>query len=324
MRALITGAGGFAGQHLAELLVDSAATVFGVARGSITWRERDLCANDGFTLLRAELTAAGEARRVVGESAPDQIYLLAALSAPADSFGEPLATIFNNVACVLNVLEAAREIVPAARVLLVSSADVYGRSLAAGESIDETAPLAPDSPYAVSKAAQDLLGYQYHVAYGLDVVRVRPFNHLGPGQSERFVAASFAKQIAEAEARAREPVIEVGNLDTWRDFTDVRDMVRAYQLALRSGKAGAAYNLSTGNATAVRSVLEGLIALSPLPISIHFDPQRARPSDAPILVGNSERFRRETGWAPMIPLAQTLEDLLSYWRARVRLVGPRE
>lgn len=319
MRALITGTGGFAGQHLARRLLENPQTsVFGVARSGVSWTGDDPCASERFTLLLADLARATDARQIIQDSAPDQLYLLAAFSAPAEAFVDPMATIVNNVACVLNVLEAARYLAPKARILVVSSAEVYGRSPASGESVDEHAPLAPDNPYAVSKAAQDLLGYQYHVAYGMDIVRVRPFNHIGPGQSDRFMAPSFARQIAEVEAGLREPVIEVGNLDAWRDFTDVRDMVRAYELALSGGAAAEPYNLATGKAVAVRSVLKGLLGLSRRRISIQLDAQRVRPVDARVLVGNPGRFMRQTGWEPLIPLEQTLADILDDWRDRVR------
>ncbi|MSQ23456.1 MAG: NAD-dependent epimerase/dehydratase family protein [Chloroflexi bacterium] len=318
MRSLITGVGGFAGQHLAaRLLTDSAAQVFGVARTAVHWHDPDLGQNRGLELVQADLLSAEEARRAVKLARPDHVYLLAAQSSPPEAFVDPLKTITNNVACVVNVLEALRDLTADARVLVVSSAAVYGSSPAGGESIGESAPMAPDNPYAVSKAVQDMLGYQYYASYGLQVIRVRPFNHIGPGQDERFAAAGFAKQITEAEAGRRDRVIDAGNLSAERDFTDVRDMVRAYQLALVRCEAGKTYNLASGRARSVQSLLDGLAARSSVPITVRFDPTRARPVDAPILVGDASLFRERSNWVPEIPFEQTLQDILDDWRRRV-------
>lgn len=318
MRSLITGVGGFAGQHLAaRLLASSEGPVYGVARRAVGWHRPGLCGHEDFHLLSADLVSGADARRVVNEVRPDRAYLLAASSSPAEAFRDPLGTIHNNVACLVNVLEAIREQAPEARILVVSSAEVYGRCQLEDRPIAEEAPLAPDNPYAVSKTAQDLLAYQYYAAYGLSVVRVRPFNHIGPGQSERFVAASFAKQIAEAEGGLRDPIIEVGNLETCRDLTDVRDVVRGYELALALGGPGEVYNLASGSGVLIGSLLDGLVARSRVAIGVRVDPERFRPSDAPALIGDSSRFRQRTGWVPEIPLEQTLDDILADWRKRV-------
>lgn len=316
IRSLITGLAGFAGRHLAARLIASGeGPVCGVTR---------LAPEDDKTLALAEveiepadLTIAEEARRAVEAARPDRVYLLAAFSAPGEAHRDPLRVIQNNVACVVNVLEALREVAPRARILLVSSAEVYGRGNGDGSPVAEDAPLAPENPYAISKVTQDLLGYQYHLAYGLDVVRVRPFNHLGPGQSDRFVAAAFARQVAEAEAGLRAPSIEVGNLETCRDFVDVRDVVCGYELALQKGEPGAVYNLASGKAVSIRSLLDGLIARGRRPVSVSVDPQRFRPADAPIVVGDASRFIRCTGWSPSFSLDQTLDDLLEDWRKRI-------
>lgn len=287
----------------------------GVARREVRWHVATVPATAGFTMISADLTSAVETRRAVEAANPDCIYHLAAQSSVADSFADPLGTMQNNCAALVHLLEATREVTPTARVLVVSSAEVYGRS--AGGPIDETVELRPESPYAVSKAAVDLLGYLYWMSYGLPIVRVRPFNHIGPGQSERFVASSFARQIAEIELGMREPFLDVGNLDAQRDFTDVRDMVRAYELALTLGEPGSVYNLGGSTPITVGAILDHLLALSRKPATIRIDPQRLRRTDAPLQVCDGRRFRARTEWAPSIPLDVTLSDLLDYWRTQV-------
>jgi GDP-4-dehydro-6-deoxy-D-mannose reductase len=214
---------------------------------------------------------------------------------------------------MINVMEGVRAAGHKPRILVVSSAEAYGRAFN-GRPLDEQAPLCPESPYAVSKAAVDLLGYQYYAAYGLDVVRVRPFPHIGPGQSDRFVTASFAHQIAQIERGERDETIEVGNLEAKRDFTDVRDMVAAYELALLNGEPGAVYNIGSGAAVSIAALLEQLIASSHARVTVRVDSSRLRPADAPVLVCDPTRFRERTHWEVRIPLQQTLEDILSYWR----------
>jgi GDP-4-dehydro-6-deoxy-D-mannose reductase len=272
--------------------------------------------SDRFTIIPGDLTSPDVVRRAVQLAGPDRVYHLAAQSYVPDSFADPMATLHNNLAGLVNVLEAVRAIASGARILVVSSSEVYGR-LAGAAPIGERAEFRPENPYAVSKAAQDLLGYQYHVAYGLDVVRVRPFNHIGPGQSDRFVASNFARQIAEIETGMHAPVIQVGNLAARRDFTDVRDMVQAYEAALLKGDSGAAYNLGQGSSVPVRSLLDYLVARSRVPVTVQVDPSRLRPADAPVLECDGRRFRETTGWKPQIPLEQTLDDILDYWRLQI-------
>jgi GDP-4-dehydro-6-deoxy-D-mannose reductase len=316
VRSLITGVGGFAGQHLAAWLLSRGEAVSGVARGNVRWHVSDVASADRFELLTADLTQTEGATRVLELAAPDRIYHLAAQSFVPESFADPLGTFENNTASLINMLEAMRARVPEARVLVVSSSEVYGRT-SGGTAIDEDAELRPESPYAVSKAAIDLFAYQYRAAYGLDIVRVRPFNHIGPGQSERFVASSFARQIADIERGDRPPVIEVGNLDAMRDFTDVRDMVRAYELAVLKGEPGAVYNIGRGSAVSIGHLLETMLKSSGVPIEVRVNPSRLRQVDAPMQVCDPRRFRERTQWAADIPLDQTLKDTLDHWRARV-------
>jgi nucleoside-diphosphate-sugar epimerase len=212
-------------------------------------------------------------------------------------------------------------------ILVMGSADEYGLVAPDELPIRETNPLRPNSPYAVSKIAQDYLGYQYFLSHRLRVVRLRPFNHIGPRQGEAFVVASFARQIAAAEAAVartgpplagQEPVVRVGNLTTRRDFTDVRDMVRAYRLAVEKGEPGEVYNVGAERAYGIGEVLERLLALSPLKLRVEPDPERLRAADSPVLLSDSSKFRARTGWRPEIPIEQTLADVLNDWRRRVR------
>ena len=205
------------------------------------------------------------------------------------------------------------------RILIVGSADEYGLVRPEELPITEDTPLRPLNPYAVSKITQDFLGYQYHLSHGLHIVRVRPFNQIGPRQGPGFVVPDFARQIARIEAGLQEPVIRVGNLSASRDFSDVRDIVRGYYLALRAGKAGCVYNLGSSQAHSVEEILHRLLALSPIAIRVEQDPAMMRPSDIPVSVCDSSRFLADTGWKPQITLERSLQDVLDYWRAQVRI-----
>jgi GDP-4-dehydro-6-deoxy-D-mannose reductase len=249
-------------------------------------------------------------------SQPNRVYHLAAMSSVQESLADPIGTLYNNIAVQVNLLEAVGELVPTARVLIVSSSEIYGR-VQGDKPLDEDAPLQPENPYAVSKAAQDLLAYQYGVTHGLDIVRVRAFNHIGPGQSDRFVASSFAKQIAEIEAGRREPVLHVGNLQARRDFTDVRDIVRAYELAMLRGEKGAVYNVGSGIGIPIQTLLDMFVARSRVPVRIEVARDRLRSADAPLVVCDCTRFHQQTGWKPEIPLETTIDDILAYWRSEL-------
>jgi GDP-4-dehydro-6-deoxy-D-mannose reductase len=316
MRALITGVGGFAGQHLAEHLLERGDLVWGAARHDVAWHVPAVRDAASFTLVTGDLRDASDTRLILNAAQPEQIYHLAAQSAVPESFVDPIGTLQNNAASLVNLLEGVRQVVPRARVLVVSSSEVYGRATTASP-LDEHTPLRPENPYAVSKATADLLGYQYFVAHQLYVVRVRPFNYIGPGQTDRFVTASFARQIAEIEAGFHEPSIATGNLEARRDFTDVRDMVAAFVLALECGAAGAVYNLGSGIAVPIRTLLDLLISRTGRRVNIHVDPARLRQADAPVTVCDPRCFQDRTGWKPKIPLATTLDDTLHYWRDRV-------
>ncbi len=203
------------------------------------------------------------------------------------------------------------------RILVIGSGEEYGRAPAEEMPFTETHPLHPENPYSVSKVTQDVMGYQYFISYELPVMRVRPFNHVGPGQSERFVVAAFASQIARIEAGLQEPVMRVGNLTPARDFTDVRDVVRAYEGLLLHGNPGEVYNVASGTPRTIRSILDGPLALTEAEIRVEIDPQRYRPADVPVIYGSYAKLEAATGWRPEIPFEQTLLDVLNEWRAKV-------
>ena len=252
------------------------------------------------------------------EARPDFIFHLAAQALVPAAWSDPWSTLENNIRGQLNVLLAALHQSTLPSVLVIGSSEEYGVVPADQLPIRETYPLRPNNPYAVSKVAQDMLGYQYFASHRLPVVRVRPFNHIGPRQSPAFVASAFAKQIAEVEAGLREPKVLVGNLDARRDLSDVRDMVRGYYLALSQGEPGEAYNLGAERSYPMRELLEGLIALSKVKPTVEFDSQRLRPSDMPDVVADCSKMRSRTGWHAEIPLERSLQDILDYWRSRVR------
>lgn len=302
MRALITGAGGFVGHHLQQLLEDSGDEVLLTDRST-----------DGLDILDA-----ASLLDLFRRTRPEVVYHLAGASDVGGSWQTPQATFRANAEGTLNVLWAARES-GAERVLTVGSADVYGKVAASDLPIREDLPLRPVSPYAASKAAADYVAHQAWLGYGQQVVRCRPFNHLGPGQTDRFVAPALAGRIAENERNGSE-IVRVGNLSSQRDFTDVRDVVRAYRLMIERGRSGEVYNVCSGRAIAVQDLAEQLIALAAIPMQLVADPDLQRPVDIPVLRGDNSRLRTDTGWTPQIPLATTLTDLLEDRRRRLDLM----
>jgi len=316
VRVLITGISGFVGSHLADYLLaytdwQIAGTVLGEASNVAHLRER-------VALYPADLVRPDEARAVVEEAQPEAIFHLAAQSLPVLSRQDPWGTLETNLRGQLNILEAAMRLPRPCCVLVVGSSEEYGLVQPHDLPVDEATPLRPVTPYAVSKVAQEMLGLQYHLSYDLPVVMVRPFNHIGPRQRLGFVAADFACQIAQAEAGLRPPVVEVGNLDVARDFSDVRDVARAYYLAVTQGEPGQVYNIGSERSHTVRELLQRLIDLSGLSVEIREDPARRRKVDVPMIVSDCRKFRQRTGWQTTIPFEQTLRDILNDWRARVR------
>jgi GDP-4-dehydro-6-deoxy-D-mannose reductase len=299
VRALVTGAGGFVGVHLVRHLEQQGDDVVELERNV-----------DGIDIADAEaLTDAVVAAK------PEAVYHLAGAADVGGSWVEPRETFLANALGTLNVLEASRQ-AGAERVLAVTSADVYGRVTADELPLDEDQPLRPVSPYAASKVAADALAQQAWLGHRLPVIRVRAFNHLGPGQSDRFVAPSVAARIARNERDGGDEV-PIGNMTPRRDVTDVRDVVRAYRLLMTAGEPGAVYNVCRGEAFSVQQIAEALLAMASRPMRLVSDPALQRPVDIPVLVGDNRALRTATGWEPTIPLAQTLTDVLADWRARL-------
>jgi len=317
MRVLITGLTGFVGSHLADYLVSRGdVEVYGTYR----WRSRMDNVDHlrgRLQLVECDLREATWVRRVMAAVRPDRIFHLAAQSYVPTSWRVPGETLATNIECELNLFEAIRELDLRARIQIAGSSEKYGHVLPDEIPIREENPLRPLSPYAVSKVAQDVLAYQYWMSYRLHVVRTRGFNHTGPRRGDVFATSNFARQIAEIEKGVNEPVVWVGNLDALRDFTDVRDMVRAYWLALEHGEPGEVYNICSGRGYTIRSVLETLLELAHVKIEIREDSARLRPSDVNVLIGDCSRLRRITGWEPTIPFEVTLKDVLEFWRQRV-------
>ena len=317
MKILITGVTGFVGSHLAEycLSLDQQVEVIGTCR----WRSRRENIEhleDAINLYECDLRDASSVKTLLADIQPERIFHLAAQSYVPSSWNSPGETITTNVIGQLNIFEAMRETNSTASIQIAGSSEEYGLVHPEEAPITEENPLRPLSPYAVSKVAQDMLAYQYFQSYGLRVVRTRAFNHTGPRRGDVFVTSNFAKQIAEIEAGQRPPVIHVGDLNPKRDFTDVRDIVRAYWLSLEHCSLGEVYNVASGKAYRIKEVLKILLDNSGQDIEVVEAPERLRPSDVPLLLGDNSRFCKATGWIPEIPFEQTAKDLLDYWRER--------
>lgn len=320
MRALITGISGFVGSHLAEHLLASggwsvSGAVYGEARNIDHLRDR-------LTLYEGELSELSRVREIVEDSRPDAIFHLAAQPVVSVSRKDPWGTLENNIRLQLNVLEATAQVAPQAVVLVIGSSEEYGLVSPEDLPVKEDAPLRPTSPYAVSKIAQDYLGLQYYLSHGVRAIRMRPFNHIGPRQRRGFVAPDFASQVAEIEAGLRPPVMLVGQLDVARDFSDVRDIARGYALAAIHGAPGEVYNIGACEARSVRELLDTLLRHSTADIEVRPDPERMRPVDTPVIMGDCSKFRAATGWEPRIPFEQTIKDVLDDWRDQVAAKDP--
>ena len=316
MRALVTGISGFVGSHLAEYLLEHTdwqviGTVYGPEDNIEHLRDR-------LELYPAELSELKTVTSIIKRAEPDYIFHLAAQPLPSLSHQDPWFTLENNIRLQLNILEAVVRLKLGSRMLVVGSSEEYGLVRPDELPIKEANPLRPINPYAVSKITQDMLGLQYFLSHGVQAIRVRPFNHIGPRQSPGFVAPDFARQVAEAEAGLREPYILVGNLEASRDFSDVRDIVRGYHLALTQGEAGKVYNLGSEQAHSVRELLDTLLRFSRIPLEVRQDPARVRPAEVPVMVSDCTRFRERAGWRTTIPFEQSVRDVLDYWRVHVK------
>ncbi len=317
MKILITGINGFAGSHLAEYALQQPdAEVFGTIRNRSNLENINHLQSK-LSLVECDLRDPFSVKNLIGSIKPERIFHLAAQSFVPTSWNAPEETLTTNIISELNIFEAVRQEKIDARIQVACSSEEYGMVYPEETPISENNPLRPLSPYGVSKVGQDLLAYQYHASYGLFTVRTRAFNHTGPRRGEHFATSNFAKQIAEIEWGVREPVIYTGKLEALRDFTDVRDMVRGYWLALEKGQPGDVYVLASGRAYSIAQVIEKIMQFSEVKITIKTDPARFRPSDVPVLLGDAGKFRAQTGWAPEIPFDVTIKDLLDYWRKRL-------
>jgi GDP-4-dehydro-6-deoxy-D-mannose reductase len=316
MRVLITGATGFVGGYLAEaLLARGQVEVFGVARHS-NWPAEWQHLSGKVRLQACDLAVEGAIERVLQEVQPEHIYHLAGYAHVGRSFHEPRAAWEGNLTGTLRLYEGVVRWGGRPRILFVGSGLIYGDPEVPDQPLDERGPLRPASPYAASKAAADLASYQHWRALGMDIVRVRPFNHIGPRQSPQYAVASFAQQIAAIAEGRRAARMETGDLGSRRDLTDVRDMVGAYILLVERGRAGEVYNAGSGEAHTMEAVLSRLRALAEVPIEIRQQVVERRATDTASLCADARKLRREVGWSPRFSLDQTLKDTLEYWRHR--------
>jgi len=315
VRVLITGITGFVGQHLAQmLLAEQSVILFGAARNlsklSPELRRQTTC-------FEGNLQSKAFVVSVLQQAQPTHIYHLAGQASEPQAWSSSWDTFQTNLLPQLNLFQGMLELQLQSRFLSVGSSKVYGAATLQELPINEEKAFMPDSPYGVSKAAQDLMAQQYYLSHQLPIIRVRPFNHIGPGQSSDYVTASFARQIALAEAGLSDPNIQVGNLSAKRDFTDVRDVVAAYLLLMAQGTPGQAYNIGSGNAVAIQTILDTLLTYSQIKIETEQDLARMRPVDQPISYGDIQKINRELGWQPKISLEESLCQILNYWRQQV-------
>lgn len=313
-RVLITGATGFVGEHLSWALEEDRTSEFDIYGTSYPHRPPPSAGRLFYLDLRSEK----DVLKLVGEIRPDWIFHLAAISNVPSSWLKRSETLETNVLGTHNLLEAVRKAAPGARVLFISSSDVYGVAASPTEALTEETPFRIANPYAYSKAAGEMLCEFYERVENIDIVICRPFPHTGPGQTDDFVCSDWARQVVQIERGEIAPVLMVGNLDVQRDFCDVRDVVRAYLLLLRKGRRGEIYNVSSGKAIPLRQVLDFLVgeASNNVSISIEVDPAKLRKTDVPLLLGSNRKISEEFGWTPTITIDQTLHDLLAFWRQK--------
>ncbi len=315
-KAFITGIAGFVGSHLAELLLSEGFEVYGLLRSRTKTDYIEPIINK-LHLDDADILDTHSLYSTISRVKPDYIFHLAAQSYVPTSWASPSVTLEANIVGSANIFEAVRQVGIDPVIQIACSSEEYGLVHPDELPIKETNPLRPLSPYAVSKLAMDYLGYQYYQSYKVRIVRTRGFNHTGPRRGDTFAESNFAKQIALIEKGKQDPVIHVGNLDAKRDYTDVRDMVKGYLVAVEKCEPGEVYNICSGATIKIGDMLKLLLSYSKVKVDIKEDPARMRPSDVPVLLGDNSKFVTKTGWAPSIPFEKTMEDLLNYWRTRV-------
>lgn len=318
MLVLVTGATGFVGSHLVEHLAHNTGwRIVGISR-SLRHGADLRRASPGLELRAADLNEAGSIDALMGELKPDGVIHLAGQPLEPVSWADPAATFRLNVIGQINLFEAMLKANIRPRTVIGGSALMYGLVRDEDNPVTEDQPLRPSSPYAVSKLAADYLGYQYWISRQLPVIRMRPFNQIGPRQSPEFAIPAFAKQVAEIEAGRCDPILCTGNLTAERDFTDVRDAAVAFRLALEKGEPGEAYNVGSGVGRSLQSLLDQLLSLTSAAIRVEPDAARFRPVDLPRIVCDATKFRQVTGWKPTIPIEASLRDTLDYWRQIAR------
>jgi len=314
---LITGAGGFVGRHLAERLKadQPEATLYGTL-----FSENESYSPSIKVVQQLDLKDEHSVRQFVAKCRPDHIYHLAAQAFVPRSFEDPWETLENNIRSQLNIIQTCIALDIRPRMLIISSAEIYGAIQPDELPLSENTPLRPANPYSVSKVTQDMLGLQYYISHQMPIMRARPFNHIGPRQNTRFVLPAFATQIAKIEAGLQESVIYVGNLAAQRDFTDVRDIVRAYRFIVERGKPGQAYNIASGRTYSIRQLLDTLLSLTEATIEVKVKPELLRPVDIPVIQGDSSRLSQDTGWQAEISFEQTLKDVLDECRQYIHSI----
>lgn len=315
MRILITGISGFVGNHLVRHLLEESpnAEIHGTVLETQTI-PNTIC-------HRLNLKNERDTAQVIADVRPDHIYHLAATAVVHRSFDSPWETLENNIRIQLNVILGCIAAGIKPRMLIVSSGEVYGADQSPDHPTKEDAPMRPANPYGVSKVTQDMLGLQYFLSHQLPIMRVRPFNHIGPGQSPGFVTSDFASQIAKIEAGLQEPIMRVGEVSTERDFTDVRDIVRAYRLVIERGTPGEVYNVASGRTFSIRHILNTLLSFTDARIQVQTNSAGLHSSGIRRSWGDATRLRQATGWQPTISIEETLRDILNDWRQRVQLLA---
>lgn len=309
MKALVIGGGGFVGPYLVKHLTNDLGYEV-----TVTKTVKETLVMDNATVKDLDILDIDQIKALLEEEKADYLFHLAAQSSVAYSWKNPTLTVDVNIKGCINLLEAIRQVDKKPRVLLIGSGEEYGHIKKDECPIIEDNVVRPGNIYAATKSCQNMLGKIYSDAYNLDIMMVRAFNHIGPNQTPMFVVADFCKQVADIEKGIQEPVINVGNLSAKRDFTDVRDVVKAYAKLVAGGKRGETYNVGTGHAVAIEDILKAIIAMSDKKIEVKVDPAKLRPVDVPIIEPDISKIKKEVGWSPVIPLEQTLKETLEHWR----------